>query len=89
MHRLIEAIVSTASACTVVGVTVTFDDQVRGRISDFFSGDPLQGLSLAGAYTQRIARVATETATTYSTDHTPLVFFTVGAIVLVVLMFRT
>jgi hypothetical protein len=89
MNRLIETVVSTASAFTVVGVVATIDQQVRDRMSDLFTGQPLLELSLAGAYTHRVARVVTETATSYSTEHTPLVFFSVGALVLVVLMFRT
>jgi len=89
MNRLIETLVSTASACTVVGGLATFDQQVRDGVLGLFTGQPLLELSLAGAYTQRMARIATETATSYSTEHTPLVFFTVGALVLVALMFRT
>ena len=56
MNRLIETLASTASACTVVGGVATIDQQVRDRLSDLVTGQPLLELSVAAAYTHRIAR---------------------------------
>jgi hypothetical protein len=87
--RWTQRIVSTVSTCVLVGCVAWLSEHADGRISAVLDGQPLTELSLAGGRVQHTAALLIETVATYSSDHTPLVLFGLGALALVGCMTRT
>jgi hypothetical protein len=84
-----EKLMSAASACAVVAGMAAFNDDVREYVAGLFDGDALNHLSLARSSTLLTASVVPDTVAFYAADHMPLVFFGLGAVVLLGLMMRT
>jgi hypothetical protein len=84
-----EKLMSAAGACVLVAGMAAVSEDVRAFVTNPFDGDPSTQLSLAGSGALRIANVMPDTLAFYAADHMALVFFGLGAIVLLGLMMRT
>ena len=90
MNRWTERIISTASTCILVGCVAVLSGRADGDdMSAVLSGASLTELSLAGVRAQKVAGLVTNTITSYSAEHMPLVLFGLGAMALVGFMTRT
>jgi hypothetical protein len=85
---LTEKLMSAASGCAIVAGMAAFNDDVREYVAGLFNGDALNHLSLARTGTLT-ASVVPDAVALYAADHMPLVFFGLGAVVLLGLMMRT
>ena len=81
-----EAIGSLICFFAVLGTLIALDDRARERVSLQLSG---AGLASWTQQARSIASVVLEAAHDQSIEHTPLLIFSVVAVVLVLFMLRT
>lgn len=86
---LIERLIGAGSVCVLVAGIAALSDEVNLAVWGVIKGEPLVELSLGGWRLARIASMVTETLSSYAGDHTSLVLYGLGALVLVGLMLRT
>jgi hypothetical protein len=68
---------------------VVFDERIRLAVSRTFMTRPVAELESTGQHVHSLAALVYAVAREQSAAHTPLVFFTLAGVVLVVFMLRT
>ena len=86
--RFTDALLGVGSLGTLVAAMAAIDETVRGQLVSALSGDFSNNLTLAGASLQRTAHMVMETVGTDTAGQSPLVFFVLAAIALLLLMLR-
>lgn len=89
LNRFGERVMIAGSGCAVLGGVVAFDETVRGRLDGMLHGNAFSELTTAGQSLHRVIRTTSEAAGYHGTQDTPLLIFTVAAVVLLGLMLKT
>ncbi|HEY5618660.1 MAG TPA: hypothetical protein VIK60_12010 [Vicinamibacterales bacterium] len=84
-----ERFLSAACACAVVAGIAALNDDIHQFVAGVLTGTALTGFPQVGGGTMRIANTMPNTLALYTADHMMLVFFGLGAVVLLGLMLRT
>jgi hypothetical protein len=87
-QRITEGALGACSLGILVAAMAAIDETVREEVVGALSGDVGNNLAMASASVQRTANTVIGAALEYSDMNTPLVFFSVVAVVLFVLMLR-
>jgi hypothetical protein len=89
MDRVTERFMIAGSGLVLLAGIVALDSTIRDRVKGLLTGNAGSEMSIASAYLQRMTGSALETMRYHGAEDTMLVFFAVGAIVLLVLMVKT
>jgi hypothetical protein len=89
-RRLTDLTITGGSACAVMGGIAAMSEDVRGFIAGVLTGDRAAAdLAASSLGAERLVREVVRTIGDYRHDQGPLMMFTVAALVLFVLMFRS